>query len=218
MAERHSHRAEASAAADRLNGLTPIEAAFHAKDATNSLAFVRSPAISSPFGSSTNKKPVYSSPATENPRSSGSLQALVTDSNALSRAARSAYDDDSAGALSGYGYGHHGHNDYCPEGVPIEQALFAILAAFAASFGFLYRAITLITQGRRRKRSEQGPSSLAQTLTDQAADLYWWGRSELKKLIRERLTKFDLNLLSFNRENVFSLPSQPLWSTHFIVY
>lgn len=53
-------------------------------------------------------------------------------------------------AASGYGPG------YCPEGIPIEQALFALLAAFAAAFGFLFRTLTQITQGRKRKRSLAG--------------------------------------------------------------
>ena len=140
---------------ERLRALTPVETAFHAQDATNSLAFL---------GGSSRSSPAQASPGQTSPAH-------------LSRSARAVYDDDSSGALSGYGYGHHGHNDYCPEGVPIEQALFAILAAFAASFGFLYRAITLITQGRRKKRSAEGASeeTLSQTLTDRAADLYWWG-------------------------------------------
>ena len=36
------------------------------------------------------------------------------------------------------------------------EALFALLAAFAAAFGFLFRTLTQITQGRKRKRSLAG--------------------------------------------------------------
>ena len=40
------------------------------------------------------------------------------------------------------------------------QALFALLAAFAAAFGFLFRTLTQITQaGRKRKRSLAGTSA-----------------------------------------------------------
>lgn len=49
---------------------------------------------------------------------------------------------------------HHAYPEYCPEGIPVEQALFAILATFAAAFGFLYTAVTM-RQGRRRKRRSE---------------------------------------------------------------
>ena len=42
------------------------------------------------------------------------------------------------------------------QGVPIEIALLTILAAFGVAFGVLYRALTLITGRRRRKRSLLG--------------------------------------------------------------
>ena len=58
---------------------------------------------------------------------------------------RSPYD--LAGALSGYGGG-------CPDGVPVEFGLLTILAAFGASFGILYRALTLTLGGRKRKRRD----------------------------------------------------------------
>lgn len=80
----------------------------------------------------------------------------------LSRLTRQA-EDDLDGAFSGYG-------SYCPEGIPVEQAILGILAAFAASFGFLFTAVTMITgRRRRRKRGTVG-------LDDKAADLYFWGR------------------------------------------
>ena len=50
-------------------------------------------------------------------------------------------------AASGYGNDH-----YCPEGIPVETALFAILAAAGLSFGALFMAITKITARKRRKR------------------------------------------------------------------
>lgn len=65
---------------------------------------------------------------------------------------RAAYDLNSAattydlaGAASGYG-------GYCPEGIPVETAIFGLLAAFGVAFGVLYRAVTLKTGGRRKKR------------------------------------------------------------------
>lgn len=90
---------------------------------------------------------------------------------ALSRSTRQS-ESDLSGAFSGYG-------SYCPEGIPVEQAIFAILAAFAASFGVLFRAITMITQGRRRKKRSQNDHedglTLVEVLQNRAADLYWWG-------------------------------------------
>ena len=61
-------------------------------------------------------------------------------------------DLDSA-ADSGYG-----HELYCPEGIPVETALFALLGAAALSFGFLFMAITMITGGRKRKKREVNAS------------------------------------------------------------
>lgn len=45
-----------------------------------------------------------------------------------------------------------GHGGYCPEGIPAELAILGLLAAFGAAFGILYRAVTLKTGGRRKKR------------------------------------------------------------------
>ena len=45
-----------------------------------------------------------------------------------------------------------GHGGYCPEGIPVELAVLSLLAAFGAAFGILYRAVTLKTGGRRKKR------------------------------------------------------------------
>ncbi len=90
---------------------------------------------------------------------------------ALSRQTRQARDDV-AGAYSGYG---HDHIVYCEEGIPIKQALFALLAAFAGSFGFLFRAITQITGGRK-KRALGDDSTWAERAYMVAADMMWMGR------------------------------------------
>ena len=65
---------------------------------------------------------------------------------------------------------------YCPEGIPVETAIFAALAAFGVAFGILYRAVTIAT-GRRRKRDISGndePISFMDEIGDHVADLYWW--------------------------------------------
>ena len=57
------------------------------------------------------------------------------------------------------------------------QALFALLAAFAAAFGFLFRTLTQITQGKRkRKRSLAGTSD---------GEENWW--EELKNHYGDQL-------------------------------
>ncbi len=61
--------------------------------------------------------------------------------------AREARQIDLFGGLSSSGYGHK-----CKDGIPVEQALFAILAASLAAFGFLFRAITMNPPGRRRRK------------------------------------------------------------------
>ena len=81
---------------------------------------------------------------------------------------------DLTGTASGYG------DYYCPEGIPIETALLCLLGAFGLAFGALFRAITLKTGGRRRKRStgefttESTESSLS--IIFMASDLLWSGR------------------------------------------
>uniref|UniRef100_A0A0K2TXH4 Uncharacterized protein n=1 Tax=Lepeophtheirus salmonis TaxID=72036 RepID=A0A0K2TXH4_LEPSM len=71
--------------------------------------------------------------------------------------------DLSAAGSSGY------EESYCPEGVPIETAVFAILGAFAVAFGILFRTVTQIT-GRRRSFHDN--FSLLNTLSDTV----WSGR------------------------------------------
>ena len=51
--------------------------------------------------------------------------------------------------------------------------MFALLAAFAAAFGFLFRTLTLITQGKRKKKR-----SLAGTSGPTFGEDSWW--EELK--------------------------------------
>ncbi len=79
---------------------------------------------------------------------------------------------DLVGAASGYG-------SYCPEGIPIEQAICLLLAGFALSFGILWTALTKAT-GRRRKRrflEADSASTFLEELQDQSSDMLWWGRS-----------------------------------------
>ena len=74
-------------------------------------------------------------------------------------------------AASGYG-------SYCPEGIPVETALFAVMGAAALAFGILFMAITMITMGGRRKRRD---ASLYSNNQHEASlgilsDLIWQGR------------------------------------------
>ena len=76
-------------------------------------------------------------------------------------------------AASGYG-------SYCPEGIPIETALFAILGAFAVAFGILFMTITMITGGRKRKKREASLHDYNQNDTtlkhsEMISDLIWQG-------------------------------------------
>lgn len=109
----------------------------------------------------------YKRPEVEQP--SGETSAM-----ALPRQARST---DIVGAFStGYGYDKKME---CPEGIPVEQAIFGALAAFAAAFGFLFRAVTMATAtGRRKKRAlasaEDAP--LLDTLHGKVSDVLWMGR------------------------------------------
>ena len=68
---------------------------------------------------------------------------------------------------------------YCPDGIPVETAIFAALAAFGVSFGILYRAVT-VTTGKRRKRdisdNSPPPISFMEEIGDNVADIFWWGR------------------------------------------
>ena len=98
----------------------------------------------------------------------------------LSKGDRSGKQADLLGAGSGYGGGDS--VTYCPEGVPVEAALLAILGAFAASFGVLFTTITMIT-GRRRKKKRQIPIT-DETLSSGFSDALWLGMICNKKLIQ----------------------------------
>ena len=86
-------------------------------------------------------------------------------------------------AASGYGHSGYGHETYCPEGVPVEAALLAILGAFGAAFGVLYTAITMITAAKRKKRSSDSDySDDVIEAEDMLSDTVWLGRIQNKLL------------------------------------
>jgi hypothetical protein len=74
-----------------------------------------------------------------------------------------------------------GSGGYCPEGIPVELALCLLLAAFAITFGILYRAVTKITGGRRRKKRFTDIKEVLQDYQDRCSDILWWGRFTLLK-------------------------------------
>ena len=95
----------------------------------------------------------------------------------MSRLKRQTEDLDAA--ASGYG----GHS-YCPEGIPIETALFAVLGAAALSFGILFMAITMITGGKRKRRevdhfTQNGPADSSSSFhySHLFSDLIYQGRN-----------------------------------------
>ena len=105
--------------------------------------------------------------------SGGILVTYKDDASSLARS-RFVRQADLAGTASGYG------EYYCPEGIPVETALFVLLGAFALAFGALFRAITLQTGGRRKKRSTED-SNLKNATSSfsflyQINDLLWSGR------------------------------------------
>ena len=86
----------------------------------------------------------------------------------------SAASGDLEGAASGYG-----HEVYCPEGIPVETALFALLGASAIAFGILFMEITMIT-GAKRKKREVTASNDVTVISESGyfnglADLAWQG-------------------------------------------
>ena len=93
--------------------------------------------------------------------------AILDDEIVNSRVERQA---DLQGAFSSGG-------GYCPEGIPVETAIFAALAAFGVAFGILYRAVTVTTGGRKKRdtSSDDKPISLMDEIGDHVADLFWWG-------------------------------------------
>lgn len=77
------------------------------------------------------------------------------------------------------------YGSYCPEGIPLEQAICLLLAGFSIAFGILYTAVTLTTMGRK-KRSTKNHSN--QGVEDQTADLLWLGK-------QNRFLKIPTNLI-----------------------
>ena len=86
----------------------------------------------------------------------------------------SAASGDLEGAASGYG-----HEVYCPEGIPVETALFALLGASAIAFGILFMEITMITGAKRKKREVTTSNDVAVTSEtgyfNSLVDLAWQG-------------------------------------------
>ena len=76
---------------------------------------------------------------------------------------------------SGYGKSEY----YCPEGIPVETALFATLAAAGLSFGILFMAVTMITmppmKRKRRKASSSTLEDIGSSVGGVISDLLWEG-------------------------------------------
>ena len=81
---------------------------------------------------------------------------------------------DLQGAFSGGG-------GYCPDGIPVETAVLAALAAFGVAFGILFRAVTIATGGRKKRElsGNDEPISFMDEIGAHLADLYWWGMNYL---------------------------------------
>ena len=100
--------------------------------------------------------------------------AILDDEIVNSRVERQA---DLQGAFSSGG-------GYCPDGIPVETAIFAALAAFGVSFGILYRAVTVTTGGRKKRdiSDKSQPISFMEEIGDNVADIFWWGRQFLLEI------------------------------------
>ena len=101
-----------------------------------------------------------------------SKPAKISEASQQQHLNRSGRQLDLQGAASGSGYG-------CPEGIPVETAIFGLLAAFGVAFGLLYRAVTIKTGGRR-KRSLNLPHDDPLQLLSIIADYFWMGKLILK--------------------------------------
>ena len=81
-------------------------------------------------------------------------------------------DLDTAG--SGYGKSEY----YCPEGVPVETALFAVLGAAGLAFGILFMAVTMITMPDKRRKRGAYPNVAGENhapISVVFSDLIWEG-------------------------------------------
>ncbi len=125
---------------------------------------------------------------------------------------------DLFGGLSGSGYGHK-----CKKGIPVEQALFALLAAALASFGFLFRAVTMAGRRRRRRRRSVGLSSTEEEEEGVTRAPWWQETITLTWLGNNRTTKNALTtkatkFVSFTAAHIASaasLKSPPKKSCNF---
>ena len=114
---------------------------------------------------------------------------------------------DLFGGLSGSGYGHK-----CKKGIPVEQALFALLAAALASFGFLFRAVTMAGRRRRRRRRSVGLSSTEEEEEGVTRAPWWQETITLTWLGNNRTTKNALTtkatkFVSFTAAHIASAAS-----------
>ena len=87
-----------------------------------------------------------------------------------------------------------GHGGYCPEGIPVELALCLLLGAFAIAFGILYRAVTKITGGRKRKKRFTDIKSVLEEYQDRMSDFLWWGTSATSSIYRSKDSRFYISL------------------------
>ena len=92
---------------------------------------------------------------------------------------------------------HHKNVEYCPEGIPVEQAICLLLAAFAALIGFLFNTITMLTMGNGRKRRSLVSQGKIQetplTFAEMTMDVFWHGKTN-----RPLTAFFALILLLFS--------------------
>ena len=68
-----------------------------------------------------------------------------------------------------------GHGGYCPEGIPVEFALLSLLGMFGVAFGFLYRALTMTTQTRKRRSNSEGVYFNTVLFSSMIGDMTWAG-------------------------------------------
>lgn len=94
---------------------------------------------------------------------------------------------DLTAANSGYE-----ESSYCPSGIPVETALFALLGAFAVAFAVLYTTLTMLTamDGRRKRRSSSSSMDAFDLLDvknesplEKAFSLLLFGRRGLDKTL-----------------------------------